>query len=484
MQQTIQHLTGNEVRQFRLHLQILNKTELLKLFNLFSYSAESFSEKQIEEWIYGSVTKGRRVSMLRYRLKETLLDFLTSERMLQKHPVLDKKFIAHIRIKKHLAQYIMLKNSGRSLPFAHRLLDEVIADAKKWECYTDLLYALEQQKLRYSFVYGQKEYEKYQKEIELYEHCQEITRRAVNHYYKLMISTKFIGNPDKKMVLKIVNEGRKEMKRDYALTKLPVILYYEQKVETEYYQQQGKYKQAKQVCLITLDLLKKYPTLNDSQRTGFAHDFVAQCCILLKEYKEAGKYLQLAQENILKGTTDFLLSKEQEFLLLLYDGQYDKAKRTIETALKNMPADAEPFRRGKLNFFLVCALFKLKKYSYALKILKQKTEIFKDKAGWMFSSKLMEIMILHEMRNPDEIKSTFKRFKDFIRYNKKAFTERDKALLRLLYFLVNCNFYPIGKNKRKIQKLVALLKINHGTYQWQPFSHEVVRFEEWVQSAI
>ena len=484
MQQIIQHLTKEEVRQFRFHLKAQNKNELLALFNLLQKSSESFTEKQMEERIYGLAAGGRRASMLRYRLKETLLDFIVSDRTLEKHSLLDKKFIARIRIKKRLAQYTMLYNSGRNLRFTNRLLDDAIADAKKVESYYDLIYALDQKKLHYGFVYGEKEYEKWQKEIEHYEYYLTAMRRAVNYYYKLIIYAKFNGNPDKKKILKIVKEGLKEMKRDYALTKLPGILYYRQILETEYYFQHCQYKLAKRVCLNILDLLQSNPSVNSTQRTGYAHDFLAQCCIFLKEYEDAREHLVLAQKNIAKGTADYLISKEQDFLLLFYDGQYEKSKKTVEILLKNFPADADIFRKGKLNLFLACALLKLKKYSSALKILNQKTEVFKDKAGWLLSSKLAEVMVLYEMKNPDEIKSTFKRLRDFVRYNKKIFTKRDKALLRLLYLLVNCNFIITGKNKKDAQKLIALLKSNHKTYQWQPFGHELIRFEDWVQSEI
>ena len=482
MQQTIQHLTDIEVRKFRKQLQTQNKNELLALFNLLYENPEPFTENQIEGKIYGIESGSRKASMLKNYLKETLLDFLISYRMLHKHPVLDKKFIARVRIKKRLAQYTLLNNSGRNLPFAHQLLDEVISESKKWENYTDLVYALDQQKQHFGFTNGKKEFEKWSKEMQHYERCIAATSRAVHYYNELNVFIKSKGNPDSKSVLKIIKECLKDMKHDYQLTRLPVILYYQQKIKVEYFCQHKQYKKAKQVCIDTLNLLKKYPALNDSQRTGYAHDYLAQCNMALGEYKEAMKHFSFAQKNILKGTVNYLISKEQEFLLLFYDRQYAKAKQTVETLLKNLPADTEQFRIGKLNFYHACSLLKVRRHSLALKILRQKTELFKDKAGWIFSSKLVEIMVLYEMKNTDEIKLTFKRLRDFVRYNKKAFTERDKVLLLILNHLMNCNFHPVGKYKRRIRKLVALLKDKRKPYQWLPFSHELIRFEDWVES--
>ena len=485
MQQTIQHLTKDEVRKFRHHLQVQNETKLLALFNLLLSSAESFTEKQLEEKIYGKVNGGRRASMLRHILKETMLDFLTSYRMLKRHKLLDKSFAAQIRIKKRIAEYTMLNRSGRNLPFAHQLLDEAIADAKKEECYSDLVFAMDQQKYHYGFSQGDKAFDKREKKTMQYERWRLAFRRAVYYYYKVIVNNKFSGNPDKKKLLKIIKEGLKEMKRDYADTRLPGVLYYQKKLESEYYQQKGNYKKAIQICRNTLKHLKKHPSVNNSQRTGYAHDDMAQCYIFLKNYKKAMNHLLLAQKNILKGTVNHLVSKEQEILLFFYDMQYDKVKQLTETSLRNFPVDAEPFLRGKLHFYLACALFKLNNYDAALKILKQKSEVFSDKAGWMFFSKLVEIMTLYEMKNFGEMKSALERFRKFIGYNKKAFTKRDLAVIRLLYLLGNSdNFLLSGKNKREAQKLVTLLKSNRNNYQWRPYSHEVIRFEEWVQEKI
>ncbi|MEK6616681.1 MAG: hypothetical protein AABZ32_11340, partial [Bacteroidota bacterium] len=397
---------------------------------------------------------------------------------------LDNKFVAQIRINTLLTEYTFLSRSGRNLPFAHHLLDDVIADAKKWDCYSDHVDALHKQKSNYGLMQGEKEYEKFQKETERYERYLAATRRSVDWNNKLTIATKFNANPDRKKILKIVNAGIKEMKCDYKLTGLPVVLYYQKILEIEYYFQHYNYKQAKQVCLSRMNLLKKYPSLCDSQRMGYVHDFMAQCYIILKEFKKAMVHLQLAQKNILKGTVDYLVSKEQDFFLLFYDGQYEKAKQIIETALKNFPADVEPFRKGKLNFFLACVLFKLNNHAATLKILRQKTEVFNDKAGWLFSSKLIEIMILHEMKNPNEMKSALERFRKFVGYNKEAFTKRDHAVVRLLYLLENCNFMLRGKNKREARKIITLLMSNRSAYRWLPYSHEVIRFEYWVQEEL
>lgn len=463
-------------------------------------------KKEMKKKLYGNVSGGKQFDMLSHRLRAKVFDFLLSEITHNKHPVLERLHSAQINIKNKYALYFFLNYTGRSGSVADELLDEAIALAKKYQCYNDLLQLLHSKQMKLGYQWGEKEIDKTAAEIKRYEKCERAVRRASELYYRLVARKKFNAHPDLPSLQKFLRKSIQELDALYAETHAHEVLYFLKLLEMDFFQNEKKFTSAKQKCSELLAVLRSYPSLFTNQRFDYALGNYAQCCIYMGEYASA---LQLIHQikYIIPHTLDWLESKEMEFRILFYQKKFTEAKRLLDVMQEHLPDDIEKIRIARMQFFVACTFFMRGDYAKAKIILSTNTLLLKDKSGWAVSIRILELMLLLEQNADDKISASrvkpldktaeyqraLRKAEKFFRYNEQSsfISKRDLLLLELLVHAEKENDFTLKKTsrslslrERRIRKVKKILSMKKGDYKWDPFGHEIIRHDEWLERVL
>lgn len=480
---TAAYLLDEEAKRFGSYLNPPRKPKkMLRLFELLRrHGGKQLSKEEkrnLKFKIYGKGIGGKQFDMLIHRLRVKVFDFLLSEITHNKHPVLEKLHAAQINVKNKYALYYFLNYTGRSGSIADDFLNEAIASAKEYDCYGDLLQLLHSKGMKSGYRLGEKEIDKALKEIEHIEKCARAVRRASELYYRTLIRKKFNANPDLSSLQKFLKESIKELQAHYKQTRSPEVLYFLKLLEIDFFQNEKNLTMAKDKCIELLKLVAHTPSVFTNQRLDYGYANLAQCHAYLGDYDEALDFIRL-QQYIIPYTLDWLESKELEFRILFYKKKFTEARRLLDAMQKSLPDDIEPIRKARIKFYLACVLFIQGNLKKAQEILHINSELLKDKSGWAVSIRMLELMMLAEQNKKREITIAAKCLDKFIRYNIKSHivSTRDELMADLLSLPIN---FENKRMKKRMANIRKRLSVKKGDYAWDPFGHEIIRYDEWL----
>ncbi|MBI3502579.1 MAG: hypothetical protein HY063_12380 [Bacteroidetes bacterium] len=185
------NLSGGEIGVVKTYLNFLcperDETFASKLFDYLLQKKECPSEKDSCIYLYGTAwEKEEPLRKLQYRLKTKILDALCIELNEEKKEKLDELDYAAFRVKKKSIQSRLLYFSNTKLVIARELIDDIIAECRKYELYGALAEHLDIKKWRYAFREGEKEFTKIVSKAEFYKECERAQAKANDYYYKLI----------------------------------------------------------------------------------------------------------------------------------------------------------------------------------------------------------------------------------------------------------------------------------------------------------
>lgn len=184
-------------------------------------------------------------------------------------------------------------------------------------------------------------------------------------------------------VLSIIKGRIKTIKKLYQQTSSPYIKYYWLFLELERYWINKRFLESRKVILELLDLVRNNKSVYRRQRIGVVYDHLSRCEYYLGEYKKAIEASQNAQKHFNENSENYCIALEQEFYALFALEQYESSKEIAEKMLRSATRkELGEFRYAKYNYLLANALFKLHRFHEVLDLLKIRTEISKDRAGW------------------------------------------------------------------------------------------------------
>ncbi len=483
----IKCLTSSEWESFRNYLTCFSTHEssevkYLKLSDFLRKSEDCPSQKRCSYVIYGAYDK-TSIEKLKSRLKEKALDFLLTDISFDKQQELDEGDLAIIKIKKKSAQFQQLYYSKKRIPnLLHCMLDEIIALAKQFEQYSNLVEHLRLKKALVSWKKGKTEFEEIEFEIEFYNECGRLVNKAEHSYYELIMLGEFSGRNNKEKLDTFFIRSVEELDGYYQKTKSPLIKYHLKFLELGYYQHKENFLKSRSICLELLDIVRNNKSVYRRQRVGVVYDNLSRCEYYLSHFKQAAEWAREAQKHFNTGSENFCIALEQEFYALFSIGQYDQAV-IIANKMINSASRKElgEFRYAKYNVLLANALFKLRRFNEALNLLSQEMEISKDKAGWETGKRILKIMTLIEMLKLDEASLAVMSLKQFFKYNDKkgmTISARDKKILNLLLVAERAGFLFSILNGNT-EKHMHPLRSDDMNLRWEPFTHEVIPFHAW-----
>jgi tetratricopeptide (TPR) repeat protein len=418
--------------------------------------------------------------VIKSTLKEKVLDFLLTDISADKQQELDKVDYVLIKIKKKSAQFFQLYYSKKRLSVLYNLLDDVINLSRDYEFYALLADHLRTKKNMVSFKEGKEQFDKVNEEIKKYWQFNQVLNSAEHYYYELMLLNEYNGKKDKQKILLFLEDSIAEVGKGFELTKSPLVNYHLKFLELESFWLQKNYSKARSICLELLDVVRNNKSVYRRQRVGVVYDHLSRCDYYIDLFKHAAEHAREAQKQFNPGSENYCIALEQEFYALLAlkenDNAVEIANKMISSASKK---ELGSFRYAKYHYLLANALFKQRRFKDALRILSQKLEISKDKAGWEIGLRVLKIMTLIETLKLNEASMAVGSLKQFISYTDKKtpVSQRDKTILALLCQVERVGFMFTLLNGNTEKNMQALL--SGKDQKWEPFTHEVIPFHEW-----
>jgi hypothetical protein len=452
----------------------------VQLFDYIHNAKEKPSDEDCCKAIYGTGKDNHEsFKKLKYRLKSKILDSLLTDLGEDKKEMMDEVDYAAFRVKKKSIQSRLLYFSNPHSETSRELLEEIIAECKKYEFYNILEEHLDIQKTRYTFKNGEKEFDKASAEVLHYRQCADAVSKANDYYYKLI----FISEKNEKDGVKIrtfLTDVISELTQSAIKTKSNMIRYFLKFFEIYYYMRSKSYLKARDICAELIDMINRSPALKRKQRLGTAYSNFSVCEIYLENFNKALEYAQKARKNFIPCSFDHSVAWEQEFYALFYSGQFDKAEIVAQAMLSTASRkELGEMLYAKYNFLHANALFKKGEFSDAARILNQKWEITNDKEHWETELRILSIMTAIELDNFDTAVSQTESLRKFMQRNEKEHPEspRNKTILKLLLLIEKKGFRFNDKSEALLEQLSA----PNQEQSWELLSAELIPFHLWIK---
>lgn len=452
-----------------------------QLFDYLLKQKDVPSEKNSCIAIYGTFRKKDALfEKLKQRLKNKLLEAICLDLNNHKNDFLDEIDYVSLRIKKKSSQARFLFYAKSALDITYSLLDELIADCKKYEFYAPLTEHLKFKLYRYGFK-EKKIFKELCTEIERYEECDAAVYKANNYHYQLIYLSEHTAKNNPKKILDFLIDAISDLQNAFKKTRSVTVYYYLKYLEVNYFMARRDYIQARRICLDLIKLVRQEPAVKRRRRIGIAYDYFSRCEFYLGNYEQSAEYAKTAQGNFVFFSHNYSVALEQEFYALFFMKKYSAA---IEIADKMIHCTTKEelggFRYEKYNYLLSNAYFSAGRFIEALHLLKKQKELSKDKSGWEIGIRTLRIMTFIELGSMDEASKAIYRLKDFLTYlNKKdPASIRDKSILHLLLIAERKGFLFHLLNGTAFDHLSTLSSSDEAT-RWEPFTHELIPFHEW-----
>jgi tetratricopeptide (TPR) repeat protein len=458
--------------------------KLLKLAVFLLSKAQPPGIKECIDGIYGKGNSGKKIFNLINRLRGRVQEMMIIDPLLDQNKWLEELDVMAIRVRKRIAQFQLLYNSGKG-KHAMSLLDETIALCRDYEFYASLVECLKFKKWMIGFRQGEKNFDALAEEIAYYDSCNQAVTEAADTYYKVIMRNDFSSVAGGKEKFRVLVRAIARLSKHHAVTRSVNVEYYLKLIEMDYHQERHEYMKARSACLQLITIVRYNKSVFRKARVASAYGNLSRCELYLKRYDASIEYARESQRFMTPGSVNMTVAREQEFYALFFSGRNLKAHRMIQQIMAGTSEQLGDFRHDKYRFFLACTLFKEKKFHQSLKILEAYQEIAKDKAGWEMAIRLLRIMCYVETGNMDGAIRQIEAFRKHIsaHSSKTELSSRYQVILRVLQLLEKDGF-ATRTSCPKMKDYLNLLRSTDTFYSWEMLGPELIPFHEWVDSRI
>lgn len=444
----------------------------LKLFEILV----SLKEKKVNYEVVGKVLLGNanpnafnhQVARLRDKILEGLILDINVER--------DGSFIESSRVtidvRKNITQAQILLDRGLR-KVAILMFEKVIEQCKKYEFYDELLLALKLLIRQRMLEEGNKHLHLF-KQYQKYDHCKSAAIRAEINYSKVISKTDFQSELNLKTDW--LREIMDEMSNDYKKTHSTLIGYYYYYLESQYYQLQRNYKNARRALLNVQKVLDSSPAMNIPANVGGVILNLADNDLFICQFERSYSDAELGLKYFKKNTVNYEQGLKTMFYAKYYNGEYQIAGDIIFQLLPEKFQAANTFKKGKYNYLLANTNFMLGEFETALRYISLLNPIGADK-GWNVGIRILFIMILIELKEFDEATSKIYALRNFLDTNGSN-SHRKKLIYQVLQSLSYSGF-DFKAVYQKEKGCLEMLEAHTGALAWQIKSAEMAIFNQW-----
>lgn len=181
-----------------------------------------------------------------------------------------------------------------------------------------------------------------------------------------------------------------------------------------------------------------------------------------------------------------MVNQLQAYVILFFsyfrNGDFAKASETLDAANDHriIKSQQVPLMNSRLHFLRAGLTFSKGDYDETANLLRDSTELMKDKEGWMPGLFLLESLVLIEKNDIELAIYKIDAFRKMLyRWGMDNDEHRIGIITRLLRQIVrdNCDYAKIFKRQNNE---IRLLTGESSKCYWDPAGYEIIRFDEWL----
>lgn len=329
---------------------------------------------------------------------------------------------------------------------------------------------------------GAKKYDQLSKEIDFYETCRSLLRKAKDIYRSYFAEVSFKGkNIDKQEELA---SRIKELESYVEKTNSANISNYMYLLKMEYAFVSKKYDYGLKVGKEFVETLKTNPVIYSNIRIGYVYFNLADNEISAMRFKSAVKFGLLAKETLINyKSINYILSLDFLATAYFFDGKFKEALNELGELESLSILQKYPFHKSKIFYLKAMIYFASENYKDASLLLNNMPEIEKDKEGWNLWVRIMRLLTSIELLKLKLIDYDVESFRKYIERTDKKYNvgNREKVILKILIELDRCD-YDFKETSKNCQELLDKLQLIDSEYTWIPKSPELVIFHDWFLS--
>ncbi len=478
LKQIYNSLLPVEVGYLKEQYRIKGKTKRIKLLHFLEGNGEPDNAK-VSKQIYHKGETASTFTHLKERVKQDMLTML----MLQDTERHSKSAYrqAEIECRKLVLEGDILLKKGIYTP-ATKALEKAVKLAITFELANEKIMAEDLIRTHLGFREGPKKYETYSQSInDSYQLLGDMLE-VKQLYYRILLPNLFSPNITQEYIQQCL-EAYQRMEHLYARSQSANVAYFMYLTGLYYYTFIGNWSLAAVQAQHLIKLVENEPAITSYLRIANAQLQTASIFMKLYNFTEAASHAQVAVDIFKGGAMNELVSLEQLFLAAFNAHQHEVYHQALDKALAHGKIRSSAMLYGKWLFYKAAANFRDGKLEDALNTLYADNTLLKDKAGWLFGHRLLEIMILMERKDYDLIDFRIEALRKLLQRQKHKAITRIKTTFQILHIFVK-EGYSYKHTLIEAKAQMELLEGNNDQYFWDPLGFEVIKFDDWFKAQV
>lgn len=464
-------------QSFIRHYYKFNEDKLrLKLFDLIAKGKVN-TDKEAASLLYGE--KGPAYSHLKSRLQNDILKLLLFED--GKKQSKGERFQSEVdAIRLYLQGKILLNRKNEELGI--KVLNKALDKTNDYGLSIEKLLIKDILSHRVGLQSGLQAYNNL---MDNFEDQIKIVRdlfRVKSQFFNVSLPQTFYKNKEKEYI-ELSKQTLAETQKLVAENNNPEVLYYYYQIAINHYSLTHDYINLFSIANLFLELVLNNKSIQTRVRISNAYMHVVISKIYLEQYLDAISAAEKAIQFVVPGGVNEIRILEYLFLAALQTNDYSLIQHYLDKGLIHPRVKSASFTNGKWQFYAAIASFKQEKYQDCLGQLLINNELLKDKAGWLFGFRLIEIMTFIELEQYDMIEFRVEALRKLLQRQKDKNIIRIKLIVSILHALIKTGFQFENCYQKETKKF-QLLQEAEDDYRWNPLGYEIIRFDAWFQSQL
>lgn len=474
LKQLVNTLSKSEIRFISHYYKNDTDKRRLKLFELI-LKDNIKTDEQAAKKLYGS--KGSAYSHLKGRLRKDLMNLLLFQG--GERQTTSERKIVEINVLRNILLSKILYNRN-AIVMANKLLLPTIADAEEYELVAEKIIAADLLSTNLGFREGIKEYEKVSDRISDDFDLLKNLHLAKKIRYSITLPNTFKTN-DEGEYIRLASISKDKLKVLYEESNSPNIGYFYFLTSISYYSIVREFSEVYEFSMRMVDLVQNNSALKSNVSILNANLQLYGALVYLGRYEEALSYAVKAKDFAVPKGVNEITTIGYIFLAQFQMPEVGEIELTVAEAFKHPKLSSSKFIESKWIFYKAALNFKLGRYEECIFELQKESELLKDRSGWLFGHKLLEILSYSELGEFDMIDFRIEALRKLLQRQKHKNIRRIKTVFEVLNTLVK-NGYNFKASLEKDADKFELLRAGEGDYFWDPLGYEILRFDKWFES--
>lgn len=479
LKQLVDSLTPSEKRVLRkFYAQQPNGEDKkrLKLFELVASKRVETNEKAAKA-LYGK-KPGSAFSHTKKRLKKDILDFLLMQDASKHYN--DKGRQVELNVSKWALQGEMLLARG-IYGEGEKLLRKALNIAEDYELFSDVLRIKNLLRTSVGFRRGMKAFQEYSEKMDYYVREYEKLLKVREYNFKIRLPNQFFTNK-KNEYIEFSTKALSELEALHIGGSSVTFTFQYYLLRVFYCDLVKDFDSALFYAENLLKLVENELIYQDSTVNIAGINMVLSDVHLnLSNYTQAISYAEKAVEKFFPGMINELRAMEYLFFAFLRNKSYEEARELINQAIKHPQIKSNRIVKARWNFFLANLEYLNGNEDVASNLIRQNSELQRDKSGWLIGFRLLEMMITADGNEHYLLNYQLNNYNHLLSRKKNENVARAKLIGRIFRSLMR-NRGDFAQTLKLQEKKIDILESGEGEYYWDPKGYEVIRFEDWFRS--